>query len=76
MVDPENFDTFLFLKCKSAKKNGELHQNHQNQNQINQSYDKKKKKSAKSNIEEFKMHASCKFYRHAACILFEGCSRN
>lgn len=69
MVDPENFDTFLFLKCKSAKKMG-------NYIKRNESYDKKKKVSAKSNTEEFKMHASCKFYRHAACILFKGCSRN
>lgn len=36
MVDPENFDTFLFLKCKSAKRMG-------NYIKINESYDKKKR---------------------------------
>lgn len=40
MVDPENFDTFLFLKCKSAKKMG-------NYIKRNESYDKKKKSECK-----------------------------
>lgn len=40
MVDPENFDTFLFLKCKSANKKG-------NYIKRNESYDKKKKSECK-----------------------------